>query len=106
MKAFLLPPSLIITGCVSMKTNVAMLKHGGHLKIEEVKGKDFNYFAYVRNVRDFGWNGNNPDDRRAAVFEELKDRCQNPKVLDELGAQSGVGPFNSPHITWIMRVKC
>jgi hypothetical protein len=106
MRILLLLFIIFLGGCISTPMRAKILLNDGSLIIDEIKGENYQYRAYVKNTMDIGWNGDDPVDRKRVVQEALKDKCLNFQILDDRPLQTGSYLLGRPANTWIMRIKC
>jgi hypothetical protein len=94
-----------LTSC-GTTTHLKILRNGGVFKEEISSEAGYDYKVFIRNASDFGWNGDEKEDREKAVNFMFADRCKKVEILEELPLQTGTYPINKPAITWIMKIKC
>lgn len=97
---------LWFSSCAGTLTHVHMLEHGGAIRTESVANEEYQYKVFIKNTRDFGWNGDVKEDREKAINLMFADRCKKVEILEDLPLQTGTYPINRPAITWIMKIKC
>ena len=93
-------------GCVGTQTYLRLLESNGTVRTDIADDKSYDFKVSVKNLVDFGWDGDSKADRLKTVLLMFGNRCREVSVIDEIPVETGTYATGKPSITWVMRVKC
>jgi hypothetical protein len=91
-----------LAGCVNYG---AFVTHG-YINFAPATGPGYSYAVTFKNITDFGFDGDNRDDRLKAVAALLGDKCPRPVFIDESMIETGKLPLGRPVRTYTAKVQC
>ena len=93
-------------GCVGTQSYLRLLESNGTVRVDSADDKSYDFKVSVKNLVDFGWNGDNKADRLKTVVMMFGNRCREVSVIDEIPIETGTYLTGKASITWVMKVKC
>jgi hypothetical protein len=97
--------TLLLTSCAGTQSHVHMLESQGFISVDVADDPGYDYKVSMKNAWDFGWNGNNEEDRISAVKLLFEENCQSVEVIDQKPIPRG-SMLGRDLVTWVMKVKC
>lgn len=82
------------------------MEYHGTLTILPANTPDHDFIVSIRNIKDIGYNPDNPDTRNGTALLALKEQCPTGRVVGETVINTGTFGLGQPARTYAIRVKC
>ncbi|MBL7544503.1 MAG: hypothetical protein JNL11_11865 [Bdellovibrionaceae bacterium] len=97
---------IIMVAACGTTSHLKILRSSGAFREEPSMEIGYDFKLFVKNTTDFGWNGDNREDREKVANFNFENRCKKIEIIEENPLQTGTYALNRPAITWIMKIKC
>lgn len=95
---------IFLSSCTT--TRLRMLENNGTIRTDFSSDPEYDYTVIMEGVKQFGWDGDNKDDRQNMLISMFGDRCKQLKIGDEAHANTGSKQGDHEIQTWVVKVKC
>jgi hypothetical protein len=109
MKHFALAGALLIgalTGCYNGPVGLRLLENGNALRVDRATASGYDYVVSIRNVKDIGFNPDDPATRNGVALSVLGDQCPRASIVGETVINTGAYLLGDPARTYAIQVKC
>lgn len=93
-------------GCAGTQSHLRILETDGTIRTDISDDASYDYKVFIENRIDFGWDGDNAEDRLRTVNLMFNDTCKDVKVLDQIPIKKGKYLVGRESVVWVMKVKC
>lgn len=98
--------ALVVSACAGTDAHMRMLESDGAFAIAPGAAAG-EYVVTLRNVRDFGYDPDDPAQRQATAARALEAQCGRPgRVVGETIINTGTYALGQPARTYAVRVVC
>lgn len=105
-KVILAVSCIALAGCATSQLGAMRLLSTGELRVELADSPDYDFKVSLRNGRDFGYDGDDPNDQRQIIRQVLKPECRDIAVLESREIRVGDGLLGFVPKLYVMKVKC
>lgn len=102
----LLSAAFLLGGCAPGSEAWVNSQYGDGITVDEVDASKGIYRVSVMNTVDFGWNGDNPEDRLRVAKVAMKRICADPTLVSEVPIPMGSYLGSRERIKHSMTMRC
>ena len=102
----LLVSCIALSGCATSLIGSMRLVSTGEMRVEPADSQDYDFKVSLRNGRDFGYDGDDPEDQRKVIQQVLRTECRDIAVIDTREIRIGEGFFGFVPKLYVMKIKC
>lgn len=96
----------LMTGCAPGSEAWVNSQYGEGITLDEVDASKGIYRVSVMNTIDFGWNGDNPEDRLRVAKVAMKRICADPTLVAEVPIPMGSYLGSRERTKYSMTMRC
>jgi hypothetical protein len=97
---------MLLSACSTSSLYHRTLEQSNALRVDPILSRDADYVVSLRNVKDIGYDPDDPYTRQEVALSVLREQCPNGAIAGESIINTGSYLLNNPARTYAVRVKC
>ncbi|WP_050400333.1 hypothetical protein [Bradyrhizobium embrapense] len=99
--------ALALAGCAGSSSADRVLQAYGNVRVDAASpGLPYDYVVSINNVKDIGYDPDNPETRNSTALRFMSAQCPSARVVGETVMTTGSYPLGGAARTYAVQVKC